>query len=287
MTATYGGSWPEIEPFRFVLAGGTELGGSVEDGVITITMPPGDVQRFRLASSLPRESLDLFGPWRTLPPAVRNNADVAEAAADGWLWGLSPFEEVMLVHAVERPLEVPRGIKLSTHRLAGWTNAIITGAVDLHGPSTDSLTLEASWEEPVDDLSLPIWETRSSKAVALRTPVRVEEDVALLGGADMEMNLPTAGRIWMHKAVQEFGDTRNRIVDYRLRASTRFREYFHPELLAGSSPGALDDGESVVSPLSRLSIPSSARPAAPCAASVSSSSPIRISTAIRAATSTA
>ena len=48
--------------------------------------PPGDVQRFRLASSLDRADLDLFGPWRSLPPAVRSNEDVAEAAADGWLW---------------------------------------------------------------------------------------------------------------------------------------------------------------------------------------------------------
>ena len=101
---------------------------------VTIALPPGDIQTFRLASSLPKDKLDLMGPWRSLPPAVRDDPDVAEAAADGWLWGLSPFEDVMLVHAVDRPLEAPRPIGLRPVRAEGATHLHLFGAIDLHGP---------------------------------------------------------------------------------------------------------------------------------------------------------
>ena len=267
-TAAYRGAWPEIEPFRLVLAGGAELDAGVDKRVMTLTLPPGDVQKFRLASSLKREKLDLMGPWRSLPATLRADRDVAEAAADGWLWGLSPFEEVMLVHATDRPIEIPRPIRLTANRVEGGTHAWFGGAVDLHGPSTDSLSMEAAWLEPVDDLTLPEPEWRSGKATAFRTQVREHEDIALLGGADFDLNVPSVGRIAVHKAVHEFGDTRHRMVDYRLRAATRFREYFRPELLAPDTADPLDDGQSVVGPLVRLSVPSSARPAPPMIHSV-------------------
>lgn len=86
-TAAYRGTWPEIEPFRLVLTGSAELDSNVKGRTGTFALPPGDIQTFRLASSLPRDRLDLMGAWRSLPPSVRDNPDVAEAAADGWLWG--------------------------------------------------------------------------------------------------------------------------------------------------------------------------------------------------------
>lgn len=267
-TATYGGAWPEIESFRLVLDGGAELSGKVSGRVVTLTLPAGDQQRFRLASSLTRESLDLFGPWRSLPPSVRDNPDVAEAAADGWLWALTPFEDVLLIHAVPRPLEVPRPTKIVPLRSAGQTTAVLLGAVDVHGPSTDSLTAEASWTDPVDDLTLPKWEDRPTTGIAFTTRVHPYEDLALLSVADAEMTLPGVGKIAIHGAAHQFGDTKHRAVDYRFRASTRFREYFHPELLAPDPDVPLDDGRSVVGPLVRVSVPSSAPPAAPVVHSV-------------------
>ncbi|MEO8122605.1 MAG: hypothetical protein ABI633_00995 [Burkholderiales bacterium] len=267
-TAAYGGTWPEIEPFRLVLTGSAELDGSVEGRVVTIALPPGDIQTFRLGSSLPRDQLGLMGAWRSLPPSVRDNPEVAEAAADGWLWGLSPFEDVMLVHAVDRPLEAPRPIRLMPVRAEGATHVHLFGAIDLHGPSTDSLTAEATWTDRVDDLSLPQWQDLPSSAAAFRTHVRPYEDVALLGNADVEAIVPTVGKISVHNARQEFGDTRHRPVDYRFRAATRFREYFRPALLAAVDDSPLDDGQSVVGPVMKVSIPSSARPAAPIVHSV-------------------
>jgi hypothetical protein len=266
-TARYGGKWPEIQPFRLLLDGG-ELAGKVAGRVITVSLPPGDVQRFRLASSLQREDLDLFGPWRSLPQAVRDNADVAEAAADGWLWGLTPFEDVTLVHAVPRPLEAPRPTKLLPTRALGSTRVTLNGAVDLDGPSTDRLTAEATWTDPVDDVTLPIWEERPTSGHAFTSPVLPFEDLTILGPVELEGSLPDVGRLHMHAANHELGDTRHRVIDYRFRASTRFPEYFHADLLAPDPDVPGDDGRSVVGPTVSVSVPSSARPAPPVVHSV-------------------
>jgi hypothetical protein len=266
-TARYPGKWPEIDPFRLVLGGG-ELAGKVAGRVITISLPPGDVQRFRLASSLQPDDLDLFGPWRSLPQSVRDNRDVAEAAADGWLWGLTPFEDVTLVHAVPRPIEAPRPTKLLPLRTAGSTRVTLAGAVDLDGPSTDGLSAEATWTDPVDDVTLPIWEERPTSGHAFTSPVLPFEDLALLGPVEFDGALPEVGRLHMHAANHELGDTKHRVIDYRFRASTRFPEYFHADLLAPDPGVPGDDGRSVVGPTVSVSVPSSARPAAPVVHSV-------------------
>jgi hypothetical protein len=266
-TARYRGKWPEIEPFRLVLGGG-ELAGKVAGRVITVSLPPGDFQRFRLASSLQQDDLDLFGPWRSLPQPVRDNKDVAEAAADGWLWGLTPFEDVVLVHAVPRPLEAPRPTKLLPVRATGSTRVTLAGAVDLHGPSTDHLTAEANWTDPVDDVTLPIWEDRPTTGHAFTSPVLPFEDLALLGPVELDGALPEVGRLHMHAANHELGDTKHRVIDYRFRASTRFPEYFHADLLEPDPNVPDDDGRSVVGPTVSVSVPSSARPAAPVVHSV-------------------
>jgi hypothetical protein len=266
-TAHYRGKWPEIEPFRLVLGGG-ELAGKVAGRLISISLPPGDVQRFRLASSLQRDDLDLFGPWRSLPQSVRDNKDVAEAAADGWLWGLTPFEDVTLVHAVPRPLEAPRPTKLLPFRTLGSTRVTLAGAVDLHGPSTDRLSAEATWTDPVDDVTLPIWEERPTAGYAFTSPVQPFEDLAILGPVELEGALPEVGKLHMHAANHELGDTKHRVIDYRFRTSTRFPEYFHGDLLAPDPSVPGDDGRSVVGPTVSVSVPSSARPAPPVVHSV-------------------
>ena len=150
-TAAYPGSWPEIEPLRLELTGGTQLDGRLKGRALTLSLPPGDTQVLRLSSSLKRDDLRLMGAWRSLPDAAQNDTDVAEAAADGLMWGLTPYDDVRLVHAVNRPLKVPRAIRLLPFRMPGDTHLLLIGAVEVHGPSTDSLTAEASWTDDIDD----------------------------------------------------------------------------------------------------------------------------------------
>ena len=272
-TARYGGNWPERNSFRLLLETAAELEGRLTDHALHIGLPPGDVQRFRLSSSLRREDLDLFGFWRSLPDIIRVNDDVAEAAADGWLWILTPFDKVTLVHAVPRPLEAPTPTTLqAAFRVKGSTNSTLIGGIDVHGPSTEQLTAEADWTEYTDDLSLPGPESAPLNGIGFTTVVRPEEDLAVLAAGlptDARFEVPGFGPVWLHRAVHQWGDTKHRNVTYRFRASTRYREYFEPESLAPAADApAVDDGQSVIGPEVTLSVPSSARPAAPIVHSV-------------------
>jgi len=270
-TAAFGGRWPERRAFRLVLEDSPDLRGELAGRTLHMGLPPGDVQRFRLSSSLRREDLDLLGFWRSLPEIIRNNDDVAEAVADGWLWIFTPFDRVTLVHAVPRPLEVPQPTVIHAFRVKGSTDSSLIGAVDVHGPSTEMLTAEASWTEYTDDLSLPVPEASAVTGIGFTTVIRPEEDLAVLadGAAhDTRFDVAGFGPVWLHRAVHQWGDTKHRNVKYRFRVATRYREYFDPADLAGDPANPLDDGQSVVGPETEVSVPSSAKPAAPIVHSV-------------------
>ena len=274
-TSRFAGDWPELEPVRMVLDDSDVLTGDVTGNVLRFGVPAGERHRFRLACSLDEVDLDRFGIWRSLPPAVRANQDVIDAVVDGWLWAFTPFEEITLVHAVPRPLEAPRPTTLGPFRLPDSVESALFGAVDVHGPSTESITAEARWVEPVDDLSLPAPEDRPTRSVAFTLPIGVDEDLAVLGPVDLSTTLPGFGPITMHANAHHFGDTHHREVTYRFRAQTRYREYFDAEALAAPAvdppidPDApVDDGQSVIGPDVVVSVPSSHRPAAPIVHSV-------------------
>lgn len=183
-----------------------------------------------------------------------------EAAADGWMWALSPAEELVFVHAVPKPLQAPRAVTLVVSRAAAETGVQLSGIVDVHGPSTERVDVEATWTQQEDDIARAAPDDvhpPERHAIACTMPILAFEDLALLGQTDSEFEIDGLGRFRVHRARHEFGDTRHRIVAYRCRATTRFREYFHPALLAHA------DERSVVGPVRRVSIPSSARPPKP------------------------
>lgn len=278
--APFAGDWPALEPIRLVLEDSNTLTGALSENVLHMGLPPGEKLDIYLSCFLDSADLDNFGLWMALPDHIRTNADLLAATADGWLWGFTPSERITLVHAVPRPIEAPRPTKIRSIRAKGSVESILLGAVDVHGPSTQSLTAHARWSEPVDDLTLPAPETHQTYSTAFTVQIGESEDLAILGGLDSSSDVPHVGPITMHKNVQHFGDTRHRIVTYRFRAQTRFREYFDAAALTGSTaaatsvepglpdPASVDDGQSVVGPEVVVSIPSSARPAAPIVHSV-------------------
>lgn len=274
-TADYAedGGWPQVRPFRLTLTAGSSPRATVADRVIDIALPAGTIQRFRLSSCLQPPALQTLGMWRSLPSAIQVMESVREAARDGYLWSLTPKEDVLLVHAVPRPISIPRPVLLRSVRTPSSTFASFFGGVHLHGPSTEQLTMEASWTEPVDDLGLPKWEERACRGIAFVTRTTEHERLGILFAQDSlpagDLDWPADPAIRIHGTRHEFGDTKHRMVEYLLRASTRYREYFPPELLRPAvGAAASDDGSSVISEPVRLSVPSSARPDAPVVHSV-------------------
>ena len=260
VTLPFGGEWPAPQPYRLVLETGQELEAEVAGGAVSIRVPPGERLRMRVSTCLDANALELLGLWRGLPPAFKASAELREAAVDGWLWWLTPAEEVRLVHAVPRPVERPRVPVLVVDRSAGDTDAVLLGLVDVHGPSTERLDVEAAWGEPIDDPAKPGPETTSRSGLAGHAAIGYDEDLVLLGerGDEGETAPLTDGRrIVSHTILHNFDDTKHRLVDYTVRATTRYREYFPPALFP-----SVDD-LSLTSESVRLSVPSSARPPKP------------------------
>ena len=103
---------------------------------------------------------------------MRDNHDVAEAAADGWLWGLTPFDDVVLVHAVPRPLEAPRPTILVPLRGRGDTEAVAGGRRRRARPAAPTAWWpRRRWVDPVDDLLEVRWQERAMSAVAFQTAI--------------------------------------------------------------------------------------------------------------------
>ena len=275
-TADEPSAWPAIDGYRLVLDGADELNGRVEPYVITLSLPHGTALRARVSSSFTLDDLGLLGVWLQLPVAIRQLPGVAQAAANGWLWPLTPPSALTLVHAVPRPIAAPEPIGFRIYRAQNATNVMLLGGVELHGPSTDSLIVDARWDEVLDDLSNPQWHTLpNQRQVAAQTAIEPWEDIAVLAGGhpDHTYNDQVVGHVRSHRAVHEFGDTRHRLVHYRLRATTRFREYFAPDELAPVAPSddpslPVDDGRSTVSAEITLHVPNTSLPAPPMVHSV-------------------
>ncbi|MFT3860636.1 hypothetical protein [Micropruina sp.] len=270
-------AWPAIDGYRLVLDGAAELNGRVEPHLVRLSLPAGTALRTKLSSTLTLDDLDVMAVWLQLPEALRQWPGVAQAAANGWLWPLTPPSELSLVHAVPRPIEAPEPIGFTIYRAASATNVMLLGGVQLHGPSSDSLLIDARWTDVVDDLSDEKWkELPNQRQVAATTAIEPWEDIAILTGThpDHTYDDDTIGHVRGHRAVHEFGDTKHRLVHYRLRATTRFREYFAPEELTPLPPSQtdpalpIDDGRSSVSAEIEVHVPNSTLPAPPLVHSV-------------------
>jgi hypothetical protein len=263
--ARYEGDWPAPAPFRMVLETAKEPVARIVDGVITIGLPPGTRLDMRLSSSLRPEDLDLLALWMLFPKALRDLDLLKRPAADGQLWGLTPFERISLVHAVPRPILPPLITKLLPLRGENQTFAAFAGAIDCHASSTDRIDAEAKWSEWIDDIASPKPVREDRHAVAFTTQIDPFEDLVVLGETagmtdekpeDM-IPFPGVGDVRVHRARHEFGDTKHRRVSYAFRGTTRFREYFPVGLL--STP----DSQSLVGEATEISILNSAQPPVP------------------------
>ena len=271
MRAEFGGEWPDLEPYRLVLSSGGTLAAAVDGRRINIKLPPGQKLRLRVSSALDEAGLALLAQWNALPEPARQLAVVRDAARDGWLYALTPGEEMTLVHAVPRPLERPVATVLLPVRKSGDVAVRLAGIVNCHAPSTDRLDCEARWTEMFDDVAQPVPREEEQFGAAFSVAIDESEEAVVLGGQQPEteasgipakVEVPGLGSIPVHPARHDLPDTRHRTIDYCFRATTRFREYFPAAMLAEA------DARSVVGPIVRLSVPSSAKPAAPIVHSV-------------------
>lgn len=260
----YAGTWPEVQPLRLVVHHAPRLDARQVGNVIHVGLPPGEQVAVAFSSTLDPEHLDKMGLWRFHPVHDPNvpEADrraLERAARDGWLWWLTPDEDLRLVHATARPARPPMISRLMAEpRKPNIATANLDGVVDVHGASTEKIELRARWEDRIDDPNTdgPRW--IGNKEIVVDHHIEEHETISLftllpnaqhVGARTSEVSIRTA--------IHNLPDTKARTVFYRLHGSSRFREFFLPDELPPT-----DDPESAGNEVA-VNIASSAMPALP------------------------
>jgi hypothetical protein len=249
-----GKDWPDTQGLRIVvderkhtLTDGPCAENFPDDGrpqwdaskrVLTIFLRKGHIARLRYSSFVDKRFIDALGLPRWSNTVAQRHF-IAELALLGVHWMITPYRALVLVHATQQPVCTPLLMKVSAPRTAGQTCTDLDGAVRLHGPSTGKFEVVAEWHEWFDDPQQPR---------PLRKPMRgTLGEISLtenhgnefmLAGAANAVQLPPAtglldsGDKRTRGNRHEFGDTKFRLVRYRLEATTRFREYLPAALYA-------------------------------------------------------
>ncbi len=258
-----GGPWHDRQPFRLEIVEGSAAPQWVGDErVLRVFLPQAELTRVQLSSGVAARDLAVHGIWDLV-----GSASLETRAREGRLWMITPGVELVLVHAVEKPLTAPVvGVPQSgMERRSGESFVSLVGTIDNHAKSTGRLDVEAAWSMQLDDLS----ETTPADGVDGRTlrstfghvgdfDIVATEDQARTGRTDATGH----GMPPRHLLRHDLGDTRHRVVGYHAKATTRFREYFDPHIWEQREA----DGTRVIEHVGAVAtrhVPSSRRPDPP------------------------
>lgn len=221
---------------------------------LTIYIRRGRIARLRYSSfvsslDLPEEIrpktwteyIDTLGIPEWISSAAAKN-DVKWLASIGCHWMITPDRPLVLVHATQQPVFRPQFKHLSISRRAlGQTSADLVARLRMHGPSTGKFEVFADWAEIVDDPAIgpPKVVSGEGQLAEVNLPENfqnefgLDEVIALNEAAAVEhLSNPSPGTQQRARGNRhEFGDTKFRLVRYRIRATTRFREYLPPKLM--------------------------------------------------------
>lgn len=226
-----GRSWPAPLPVRLRLAAGTGAPQSATVGAgteLSVFLGQGEQAHVLIGSLMNDGDIDLMGHWSQ--SMANDGVDTAanrSLVRNGRSWMFTPTREIVLVHAVRRPLVAPRSQPLNGNKTAlAQTYVDYTGKVVHDVKSTGTLELIGTWTEYVDALGAPAPTTPSAEAKLGTIRVQVEDSSPRVFGLR-----------------HEFHDTKHRVVDYRWRGVTRFTEYFEESKrvkLTGTTATLLD-----------------------------------------------
>jgi len=270
--------WPFLEPFRLQLvdipfapndptAVSQVLSFDATNRVLTVNIVQGETCDLTLSSFLNAPDVQLMGMWDWVSQYLGPGAKLTtlqNLARRGALWWLTPFLDLRLVHAVQRPLVQPVfNVLKAAKQGVGQTYAVLENfdanssftPMPISGNSTMKLDVLATWTDKVNDVNSPTgFDLASGSAYACEIPVLVTDTVVDFPNLSID-----GARVPFPR--HEFGDTKYRSVTYTAVATTRFQEYFpitDAQIAAGQSPPYTQ-----TSPAVTVDVPNSNRPDTP------------------------
>jgi hypothetical protein len=226
-------SWPHALPFNIELFEEKGKLPYFDADLRTMYVPlaKGRRAKLRLSVKPTPEALDLLGLWHWLTTLEQRK--VKKRVFDGQHWMFTPWLEIELVHAVQKPLVTPQ-LSLQLYREAKRTWAVPQFSSPISLKSTDHADLMSRWNEPsLLHKNAPENVTKTDRAFS----IKISEADNYLGKPEHEILKPdliragSKGLKELVDKVHEFEDTRYRRIEYWLEATTRFREYMPAEIL--------------------------------------------------------
>ncbi len=262
--------WPEAAPFKIELYENPGDKPHFDEDVRTLRIPLPKALRstLRLSVKPTKAALELLGVWNWLTQAQKDKLE--RLVLTGQHWMLTPWRNIELVHAVQKPLITPDIQKHTIDRGLASTFALPNFVTTCSIKSTDHMDLLALWNEPDEDGKGPSGKNRARDDHAFKVKITEPKYYAgnpeyLLEGPDL---VRAGGRFHnrIEEKIHEFNDTRYRRIEYRFEATTAFREFMTPALLTTEEDGktkTTDEHIKVTGQPLRTWIPSSAPPPAP------------------------
>ena len=186
------GGWPNAASFRLQLEPGDAPPKISAPHLLQVFVPPGEERIVRISCYLVHAKNPKFGQpnrenlfalWRWIEDKTnpKNLGNQRQAVQLGRHWMVTPFHEMVLVHATQQPVLTPQWVcieelpetnlgvgnppdctvqdpraELARHRRYGDTTSTIDGTVAIHRPSTEEIDIQADWQEPIDHPSKPM-----------------------------------------------------------------------------------------------------------------------------------
>jgi hypothetical protein len=218
-----GQSWPRYQPFGLALLPGSAQATSVDatKRQVTFSLTKADTVNVQLSSTLDAGDLSKLGMYRWVSEFYGGAvpAGFQQDTITGLHWSMTPFTNLQLVYAVQKPLLLP-SIKSSALRELGWTYAELFGDLFYSPKSTSKTDLLANWGEPVDNgpgSGAPQGPGAPNTALSAK-----QSTVFPIPGSQTQEAATEQRFLGRH----EFFDTKHRVVSYTAKATSRFTEHY-------------------------------------------------------------
>lgn len=163
----YHGKWPELRSIGLKVISTLDSRPSckLDGNHLVVALPKGFATTAKIRSLIPDELrehgnlqrlMGLFN-WalaarKTNEPLNADDLKILRAAAhENTNWMLVPERVMSLVHAVQKPLCIPKISSLKAERMIEETFATLTGTIEFCSRSTGKIELEAEWIDVIDD----------------------------------------------------------------------------------------------------------------------------------------
>jgi hypothetical protein len=243
--------WPKWQAFRLTVRSAKDaLRATVSGSEITLDLPPGNVTAMLVIAAVDdARQLDLLlmrhwaveaasvGVSSTNDEVLHTEAAIDAAIAAGTLPLVAPPAVIELTHAVSKPIfdpawGLPPGDVVASRGInSNSKESFLPVTLNVHGQSTGSVTLLASWTD-VRDSGDGVTHARG-EARPIRLDVRVQDQSQPPSTSSRDRRIP------LQQEAHVWPDTKYRRVTYTPIATSRFSEHFgdQPD---STSPGYFD-----------------------------------------------